>query len=92
LGGLVFTTFLLLDVSFLKVVSHEMDWLLMTWMISSGQYKIIGAPKNFNKWPRPLFRPKTNLTCHQKPNPSRETVALKAGIFVADLDNLTSAS
>ncbi len=24
--------------------------------------------------PRPLFRPKTNHTCHQKPNPSGELV------------------
>jgi hypothetical protein len=69
-----------------------MDWLLMTWMVSSRQYRIIGAPKNFKKCPHPLFRPKTNLTCHQKPNPSRETVPLKAGIFVADQDNLTSPS
>ncbi len=22
----------------------------------------------------PIFKPKTNQTCHQKPNPSRETV------------------
>jgi hypothetical protein len=28
------------------------------------------------KWPRRLFRPKTNHSCHQKPNPSRETVPL----------------
>ncbi len=41
-------------------------------------YKIIGAPKKFKKWPRPLFSPKTNHTRHQKPNPSRETVPLKA--------------
>jgi hypothetical protein len=26
---------------------------------------------------RPLFRPRTNHTCHQKPNPSRETGLLK---------------
>ncbi len=24
-------------------------------------------------WPCPLFRPKTDHVCHQKPNPSRET-------------------
>jgi hypothetical protein len=30
------------------------------------------------KWARPQFRPKTNHTCHQKPNPSRETVHLNA--------------
>jgi hypothetical protein len=36
--------------------------------------KIIGAPKKFKKWHRPLFRPRTNHTCHQKPNRSRETV------------------
>jgi hypothetical protein len=28
----------------------------------------------FKKWPHPLFRPGTNHACHQKPNPSRETV------------------
>jgi hypothetical protein len=38
--------------------------------------KIIVAPKKFKKWPRPLFRPKTNHTCRQKPNPSRVTVPL----------------
>jgi hypothetical protein len=32
--------------------------------------------KNLKKWPRPLFRPRTNHTCHQKPNPSCETVPL----------------
>jgi hypothetical protein len=26
------------------------------------------------KWPRRLFRPRTNHARHQKPNPSRETV------------------
>jgi hypothetical protein len=35
---------------------------------------IIGAPKKFKTWPCPLFRPKTNHTCHPKPNPSHETV------------------
>jgi hypothetical protein len=39
-------------------------------------YKIIRAPKKFKNWPRPLFKPITNHTCHQKPNPSRETVPL----------------
>ncbi len=24
--------------------------------------------------PSPIYRPRTNYTCHQKPNPSRETV------------------
>ncbi len=35
--------------------------------------------KNFKKTARPLFRPKTNHipVCHQKPNPSRETVPLR---------------
>jgi hypothetical protein len=33
--------------------------------------KIIGAPKNFKNWLRPLF------ACHQKPNLSREKVPLK---------------
>ncbi len=45
------------------------------------QYKIIGAPEKFNKWTRPLFRPKTNHTCHQKPNPFRETVPLRRDIM-----------
>jgi hypothetical protein len=30
---------------------------------------------------RPLFRPKTYHTCHQKPNPSRMTVPLSAGTY-----------
>jgi hypothetical protein len=37
-------------------------------------YKIIGAPNKFQKWP--VLKPKTNHTCHQKPDPSRETVPL----------------
>jgi hypothetical protein len=28
------------------------------------RYKIIGAPKQFKKWPRPFFRLRTNHTCH----------------------------
>ncbi len=28
----------------------------------------------FKNWPRPLFRLRANPTCHQKPNPSHETV------------------
>ncbi len=46
----------------------------------SMNYKIIGAHKKCKKWPRLLLRPKTNQsnhTCHQKPNPSRQTVPLK---------------
>ncbi len=39
-------------------------------------YKIIGAPKKFKNWPRPLLRPRTDHACPQKPNPSRETVPL----------------
>ncbi len=35
--------------------------------------KIIGTPKKCKNWPCPLFRPKTNHTCHRKPNPFRET-------------------
>ena len=31
---------------------------------------------------RPLFRPKTDHKCHQKPNPSRETVSLKIDLFI----------
>ncbi len=41
-------------------------------------YKIIGAPKQFKKWPHPLLRPRTDHACPQKPNPSRETVPLKS--------------
>ena len=39
------------------------------------RYTINGATKKLKK-PRPLLRPRTNRTCHQKPNPSRETVPL----------------
>jgi hypothetical protein len=31
---------------------------------------IIGAPEKLKNWPRPLFRLRTNHTCHQKPNSS----------------------
>jgi hypothetical protein len=40
-------------------------------------YKIIGAPKKLKKGPVLYFRPETNHTPHQKPNPSRETVSLR---------------
>jgi hypothetical protein len=55
------------------------------------QFKIIGAPKNFYKWPRPLFRPKANHTCHQKPNPFHETVPLMSGITWTTLMTTTTA-
>ncbi len=45
------------------------------------RYNIIGVPKKLNKWPRLLFRPWTNHTCHQKPNLSCETVLLKEKII-----------
>jgi hypothetical protein len=32
--------------------------------------------KKIKKLPCPLFKPKTNHTGHQKPNPTRETVPL----------------
>ncbi len=32
------------------------------------RYKINEAPKNFKNRPRPLFRPKTDNACHQKPS------------------------
>jgi hypothetical protein len=38
---------------------------------------IMEAPKKFKKWPRPLFRLKTNHSCHQKSNPSCEKVPLR---------------
>jgi hypothetical protein len=37
--------------------------------------------KNLKNWPCPLFRPKTYHTCHQKLNPSRETVPLTVCVF-----------
>ncbi len=33
--------------------------------------------KKFYNWPRPLFKPRADHACHQKPNLSRETVPLK---------------
>jgi hypothetical protein len=40
-------------------------------------HKFIGPSKKFAKnWKSPLFRPGTDHACHQKPNPSRETVSL----------------
>ncbi len=44
------------------------------------RYKNIGAPKNLKNWPRPLFRPRTDHACPQKPNPSRETIPLRGTI------------
>jgi hypothetical protein len=41
-------------------------------------YKIIWASKKFKKWPRPLFMLKTDHAFPQKPDPSRETIPLKA--------------
>jgi hypothetical protein len=60
------------------------------------QDKIIGAHKKFKKWPHSLFRPKTNHTCHQKPDPSRETAPLKGkdkkNIFSPELFSLLAGS
>ncbi len=39
-------------------------------------YHWTGAPTKFKNWLRPLFRPRTDHDCRQKPNPSRETVPL----------------
>ncbi len=39
--------------------------------------KYFWAAKKIKNWLRPLYRPRTNHTCHQKPNPSREAVPLK---------------
>jgi hypothetical protein len=41
-----------------------------------SRYKIIRATKKFKKLIRPLFRPKTYHTCHQKTNSSCETIPL----------------
>jgi hypothetical protein len=38
--------------------------------------EIIGAPKKFENWPRPLFRPSTDHAHPQKLNPLREKVPL----------------
>ncbi len=35
-----------------------------------------GATQKFKIWPRPIFRPRTDDVCHQKPNSSREKVPL----------------
>ncbi len=44
---------------------------------------VFGAPKKLIIWPRPLFRPKTDHACPQKPNPSSETVPLTLGAVPA---------
>jgi hypothetical protein len=44
---------------------------------------VFGAPKKLINWPRPLFRPKTDHACPQKPNPSSETVPLTLGAVPA---------
>ncbi len=51
------------------------------------QYKITGAPNKFKKWPRPLFRPKTNHTGHKKLNPSRETVLTNEVLHITTGNN-----
>jgi hypothetical protein len=38
---------------------------------------VIKSLKHLKKLPRPLFRPKTNHSCHQKPNPSRDAILLR---------------
>jgi hypothetical protein len=49
--------------------------LVLTAKIHFLRYRIIGAPTKLKKkWPRSLFRPRSNPTCNQKPNPSRERV------------------
>jgi hypothetical protein len=39
------------------------------------RFKIIGAPTKFKNWPGSLFL--ELAACHQKPNPSHETVPLR---------------
>jgi hypothetical protein len=61
-------------------------------MILPLRYQIILSAKQFKKWPRhrPLFRPRTNHTCHQRPNPSRETdLYNKSMIFSVFVVNVT---
>jgi hypothetical protein len=41
---------------------------------------------------RPLFRPKTDHKCHQKPNPSRETVSLKIDLFIWFLKSVVTVA
>jgi hypothetical protein len=50
-------------------------------------YKIIGKPKKLKIWPRPLFRPRTDHSCHQKSNSSRETVSLKACTALRNMED-----
>jgi hypothetical protein len=38
--------------------------------------------KKLKKWPRPLFRPRTNHSCHENPHSSRETVPLSLALVV----------
>jgi hypothetical protein len=45
-------------------------------------YAFIGTSTKFKNWPRPLFGPPTDHACHQKPNPSRETVPFNVTIDV----------
>jgi hypothetical protein len=44
---------------------------------------VFGAPKKLINWPRPLFRPKIDHACPQKPNQSSETVPLTLGAVPA---------
>jgi hypothetical protein len=59
----------------LLLVLH-LEWLALYWSFSSG----VGL-KFAQSWPCPLFRPRTDHACHQKPNPSRETVPLNVLSF-----------
>jgi hypothetical protein len=42
-------------------------WVLL---ITISLKELYSYSKKLKKWPSPLFRPKTNHTCHQNPNPS----------------------
>ncbi len=59
-----------------EFLSYSKSPLLISWNKATTKKK---------KWLRPLFRPNTNHTCHQKPNLSRETVSLTAWIFICGL-------
>ena len=50
--------------------------IMLTAYFCHSCYKINEAPIEFQNWPRPLFRPRTDHACSQKPNPYHETVPL----------------
>ncbi len=55
-------------------------WFRENWVYNFGHWSHWSS-KKIKKLAASLFRPRTNPICHQKPNPSRETVPFKKRLF-----------